>query len=481
MVITKSNNKDVGDYSMNLLLGLQQGLRMLQRKRTVKKNGFKTYPGQAASIVKQIIAECWNKEHTYFQTSTGHYCQFYARDFGLSTPALLALGYTDKVAQTLSYALHHYRLHGHIAVMLTPEGKGFDYPTYAPDSLAFVLYSLSCLFENKPSLATPLLENYKPFLEQEIVFFANTVLDKQGMVLPKHFSSIKDHAIRRSSCYDVCMAFLVQQCAKKLNLTIKPSCLSTANYPALLRRHYWTGTYFLEDLSGRKTISADAQVFPFFTGPIQPNSEGKTIFVKVFHTINKQELARPIALRYTKEETPGHAWHWTRWLSPGYETITYWPHLGLAWMQVLSHYSSLYPPANQEIDYQLNAYTALLLHYKTFLEVYEKVRMKSGRGKTVDEKSVERKANEKKAEKKKKVTLLESHQKPHPKHQAQAMDFCNQTQQEKDNKIIQQLVPYTSFFYTCDEGMLWSATYAMLYSLRNKPKKRKHHYEKPLT
>ncbi|MEM2916641.1 MAG: hypothetical protein QXT19_04780 [Candidatus Woesearchaeota archaeon] len=36
----------------------------------------------------------------------------------------------------------------------------------------------------------------------------------------------------------------------------------------ILLKHYWTGDYFLDDLSGKEHVAGDAQVFPFWTGVI---------------------------------------------------------------------------------------------------------------------------------------------------------------------------------------------------------------------
>src|SRR3989344_2702653 len=82
---------------------ISEALRIFRRSLKVRVSGFKKYDGDAKEICERIINDCFNGK--YFQTSTGHFCQFWTRDFGMCAESLVKLGYKKEVGMTLEYAL----------------------------------------------------------------------------------------------------------------------------------------------------------------------------------------------------------------------------------------------------------------------------------------------------------------------------------------------------------------------------------------
>jgi len=194
------------------LTHLGEGLRILQHSLRRKLFGYGSFSGGAEEICKKIVDQCWNGR--FIQVSAGHFCQFYCRDFGWCTDALLSLGKKKQMISTLDYALEIFQKYGGIQVAISPGGRPFDFPNwYSPDSVAYLFRSLVKVHDKK------LIEKYKDFLEQEAERFFERVIDeKTGLVKPVRFSSMKDHSIRQSSCYDTVMAGVLQDALKKLKI-----------------------------------------------------------------------------------------------------------------------------------------------------------------------------------------------------------------------------------------------------------------------
>jgi GH15 family glucan-1,4-alpha-glucosidase len=89
---------------------VSESARMVLRRIRVSLKGVKQYSGNSEQICEQIIKDCYTKEKNYFMVSQGHFCEFYARDFGWCSEALLDLGYEQEVLNTLDYALGVFRI-----------------------------------------------------------------------------------------------------------------------------------------------------------------------------------------------------------------------------------------------------------------------------------------------------------------------------------------------------------------------------------
>ncbi len=325
---------------------LTTALQIFLRSLRVRTTGFKKYSGDAESICEQVIADCWNE--TYFQASTGHFTQFWTRDFGMQARALMQLGWKDEVRETLVHVLEVFSRANKICT--TVRGTNvFDFPTYAPDSLALLLHSL------RIAKSKSLAQQHRAFLEQQISFFIKHVIHPSTQLVhhEKHFSSMKDHSLRCSSAYDNCMAWLVTEEAKKLGL----DCAYA--FPKKKFLHlFWNQTYFLDD-SNTKTVAGDANVFPFWTGMISD----KKLLSATLTKIKTAGLDRPLPLKYTAAQ-PSHKKIWQSMLAPNYEGTTVWTLLGGCYLTVLKQVEN---KAMQEAQERM---LQKIEEYKTVLEVF---------------------------------------------------------------------------------------------------------------
>ena len=172
---------------------LTQGTRIFLSSWKTRINPQK-YEGTAKQICEQIVRDCWNGR--YFQVSRQNFPQFWSRDFGWCVQALMKQGYKKEIDQTLRYALNRFKEAGKITTTISPEGKPFDFPTVAVDSLPWLIHAIKISkFHYLP---------FQQFLNKEIKRFYKEIIEPTtGLVRPnQQFSSMKDFAIRKSSCYD---------------------------------------------------------------------------------------------------------------------------------------------------------------------------------------------------------------------------------------------------------------------------------------
>jgi len=334
------------------LIHISEGWRMFKRAVSVRKHGIKQYSGNTEKICKKIIENCYDTSQERFMVSAGHFNTFYCRDFGWIVKSLISLGYKMKVRNTLSYALEKFKEHGRVRVAISKSGKVFDFPNYAVDSLPYLLYSLQCLGDKK------LVLKYKDFLNSEIRYFFNSVVNpSSGLVRQDvYFSSMKDHAKRKSACYDNCMLYLMQKACIQLKLN---NPLKEYNYSKLIVGNFWTGNYFLDDLSGRKYIAGDANVFPFWTGVIKD----KNMLKKSIASIMKQKLDSPLPLKYTANHGLGKLRIFDR-LAKNYEGSSIWMHMGPLYVEVVGK-------ADKNLQkHYVERYKEMIKKYKNFPEVF---------------------------------------------------------------------------------------------------------------
>jgi hypothetical protein len=339
-----------------LLIYISESARMFLRRIRVGFKGTHKYCGDADAICKQIIDSCYDKEKKYFMVSNsrGHFCEFYARDFGWCTEALLTLGYEKEVISTLDYALHVYEKHGRIEQSISPSGKPFTFPNkYSPDALAFLIRSL------RLAKASDLVKKYKGFLNNEIQHYYDLVIDKNtGLVRnDKTFSSMKDHALRHSSCYDNVITGMLAQDLTVLGLN---NPFKKWNYKKLLISNFWRREYFLDDLSGIKIICGDANVLPFWSGLITD----KALLRKVINTIRSEGLDKPFPLKYASKKFKEHEMITGEILASGYERNSIWAHIGFMYIKIVSQVD-----IKLAIEY-LGQYKKQIELYHNFLELY---------------------------------------------------------------------------------------------------------------
>ena len=308
----------------------------------------KKYEGNAKEICQRVIKGCWNGR--FFQTSTTNFPQFWTRDFGWCIQSLIKLGYKKEVQQTLRYALNRFKEYNKITTAITPNGKPFDFPNLAVDSLPWLIHSIKISeFE---------YYSHKTFLNKEIKKFYDKVINPHtGLVKPeKSFSSIKDFAVRKSSCYDNCMVALLAKDLEKMKL-INP--FKDYNYPSLLKRHFWNGKYFYDDLRKKDYVAGDANIFPYVFGLCND----KEMLSSSLKAIQDTELDQPLPLKYTSSRNEV-SFIWQEIFLRNYESNSIWTHMGPLYIKLV-----------QQVDKELAAtlkqkYQEKIEKHKNYLEVF---------------------------------------------------------------------------------------------------------------
>jgi hypothetical protein len=336
------------------LVHVSEGLRIFKRRMAVAIKGAKRYTGDAEQICTQIVAECWNGK--FFQASTGHFRQFYTRDFGICVDSLLKLGYKSEAAETLQYALKIFEKQNRVATAITPSGKAFDFPYYAPDSLVFLIRSLRVL------AAKGLAKEHSDFLNNEINKFYETVMEHDSGLVKgdRFFSSLRDYARRKSSCYDNVMVAVLGHELKKLHVLINP--LKKYDFKKILKKNFWSGEYFFDDLTKKGYVAGDANVFPFWCEVF----DDKKMLKKAVSSVQKSGLDKPFPLRYaaSKQEMI-----WLDFFVRGYEQDKVWMHMGPLYVQLLKKVDP------QRAAEHMDTYTNVIERYKNFFEVFEPTAM----------------------------------------------------------------------------------------------------------
>ncbi|MBN2566934.1 hypothetical protein JXB02_02505 [Candidatus Woesearchaeota archaeon] len=328
----------------------REGIRFLRRKRRVAKHGFARYPGSAEEICHRIVDECYDRRQGYYRTSTGHFGEFYTRDFGWCARALLSLGHRERVRSTLAYALSRFERARRVTTTITPWHEPIDIPTVAPDSLAYLLSSLALLDDRR------LIGRHRRFLEKQVQEYPKRFYDPStGLVRPGDFSSIKDHAKRTSSCYDNCMLWLAATSAERLGLHGMPD-------PDAVRgravEELWNGSYFHDDMAKDGYVAGDANTLPYWTGMVAD----RKMLRSSLSAMDSAGITRPFPLRYQLHKQR-RSFYLAR-LAPGYEDDAVWAHLGMLYLAVCGNHDP-YRAGRAAAQY-----LSLVERHGTFLEVY---------------------------------------------------------------------------------------------------------------
>jgi len=328
---------------------VHEGLRIFKHSLKRKLKGHRRYPGDANKICSQIVRDCWNGR--FFQASAGHFSQFYCRDFGWCADSLIKLGYEKEVEKTLDYALDIFRKSRKITTTITPSGKAVDIFSYSPDSLAFILRTLALLKSKR------LAWKYESFLNDEIRKFSG-IIEESGLVTKnRYFSSMKDYSKRKSSCYDNVMAFIANESLKKISTLENP--LKNFDFKKIIRQNFWTGQYFLDDLSGKDHISGDANIFPFWAGAFGSKKMIKSAVAK----IQEEKLDFPLPLKYTCENVKTKM-NFQEIFVKNYEQNTIWAHMGPMFIEVVSKIN------RAKAKEYLKGYKRVIEDYGNFLEAF---------------------------------------------------------------------------------------------------------------
>jgi hypothetical protein len=323
---------------------------MFRRNLRVRKKGFRQYPGDASSICNKIIKDCWNG--SFLQTSAGHFNQFYSRDLGWCTDALLGLGYKEELKKTVLYALDKFKRHGEITVAITPKHKPFNFPDfYSVDSVAY-------FFRTVKRVSPELLRQHKDFFNNQLQILFEKAIDKDTGLVKRgvYFSSMKDYALRQSSCYDNVMLAMLADELKGLPLD---NPLKDYNYRTIIKDNFWTGGYFLNDLSGNRDVTGDSNIYPFWFGLYDDKMLKSSIAA-----IQKQKLDEPFPLRYMNHPSKSHKMLWIELFVKHWEQHQVWPQMGFVYIDLLRKIDK------EKAKFHLNQYTDKIEENRNFIELY---------------------------------------------------------------------------------------------------------------
>ncbi|MBI2449913.1 MAG: hypothetical protein HYV47_00050 [Candidatus Nealsonbacteria bacterium] len=325
---------------------------MYKRARRVNKYGFNQISGNAESICRYIVKNCWNGY--YFFTSTGHFRQFWIRDFAICVEALVGLGYKEEVSKTLNFVLNIFNTNNVITTCLTPEGQPLDVFNDSPDSLPLLLTSI------RLSKSYDLLVRYENFIRKQTEIYYNSVFDKLTGLVKKNktFSEMGDSTIVSSSCYNNCMLALLSDELTKMNL-FNP--FAGLNFKENIKKHFWTGDYFLDDLSGRDYVAGDAQVFPFWCNIIKDEN----MLDKALLSIKKAGLEQPMPLKHANKQAKNKVVFPLNLILKDYQGDSIWMNIGLCYLDVLKKFNK-----KELLHNYLALYKKSIEENKTFLELF---------------------------------------------------------------------------------------------------------------
>lgn len=342
------------------IIHLSEALRIFIRSIKVKIKGVNKYQGNAEQICKKIVDDCFNGK--YFQVSNGHFCEFYMRDFGWCVDSLVALGYRKKVLKTLDYVLFIYSKEK-LTTTITPKGKCVDIFDYSVDTLPFLIRSL------RVCEGYDIIKKYKKFLEKEIKKCFDLCFDKKTSMVTqdRHFSSMKDEALRFSSTYDNCMIAML---SKDLDFLGLFNPFSKYDIKSRIKEELWNGEYFYDDMKKEKVVMGDSNVIPFWTGifDVDDSEQNKDMLIKSIRSIKDNGLDYPFPLKYNSDNYSAKTklkFNIVSKLVCGYEKNSIWMHMGPLYIDIVSKVDK-----KLALNY-LNSYKKVIEKNHNFLEIFD--------------------------------------------------------------------------------------------------------------
>ena len=131
------------------------------------------------------------------------------------------------------------------------------------------------------------------------------------------------------------------------------------DYPSLIKRHFWNGKYFYDDLSRKEYVAGDANLFPFILGIISD----KEMMRSALQQIAKAGLDEPLPLKYTQSRDqvkfiPEEL------LMYNYESDSVWTHMGPLFVKLVQQIDK------QKASEYKEVYTEMIEKHKNYLEVF---------------------------------------------------------------------------------------------------------------
>ncbi|MCD6523035.1 MAG: hypothetical protein J7K68_04760, partial [Candidatus Diapherotrites archaeon] len=317
------------------LLAMDIGFKQLYRGIKCRVFGVKKYKGDAEEICHQIIEDCWNEN--YFLGSAGHYSQFWLRDFGMCSSALVKLGYEKEVQRTIENTLNVFKRYNRIATTII-YGKPLNIGYYSPDSLAWLVHAM-------------VVSNYsdhKQFVEKKAHDYFNNVIDEIGLVrTDKRFSALKGGYENQSLFYNNVMTAML---SKDLTALGFDNPFEDIDYKTILKKTFWNGSSFKNDIITDE-ITGDANIFPYFCNIF--NDKG--MMKKSINTIQSLNLDKPFPLMYKRGRT-------------SYQVNTVWTQIGPIFIDVVSRVDK------NKARFYIEQYIDIIEKYHNYLECFTEQR-----------------------------------------------------------------------------------------------------------
>jgi hypothetical protein len=318
--------------------------------------GHTHHPGDATAIIRACIEACWNGRT--FTASPGHFDMFWTRDLGFSTPALVRIGEGERVRASLAYAIDVWTRRGsHVTTTINYGDRPADVFAYGVDSLPLLLAAL------RAAAAGELVQRHRAWLEREVAWFVERVVDPStGLVRSdRTYSAHRDTVVNRSNAYGNTMVALLAKTLAETGWLDSPlERHFDGDHARLLREHFWDGDRFRDGLADR-TVSGEANVWPFFTGVVSDVH----MLASSLAYLDANGFCHPYPLRYETIRHPAREVWFTRHVLPDYQGTTVWTSLGAIYLQLLR---SIDPgAAAREID----RYRAWIERDGTYWEVLD--------------------------------------------------------------------------------------------------------------
>jgi len=228
----------------------------------------------------------------------------------------------------------------------------FDFPYYGTDSLPLFIRSLRVLNNKK------LITSNQEFLNNQILHYFNTVFDEDsGLVKTnRHFSTMKDYAKRKSSCYSNVMVAVLKNELHLLGVLDNP--FAHINLRKNIKDTFWNGSHFVDELNGYDFVTGDANIIPFWTDVFT----SKPMLRRCVDKIQEEGLDKPFPLRYYHSPIKEHKMISLEFFAKNYERDTVWTHLGPMFISLMKRLG--------KADDYINQYKTLIELNKNYLEIF---------------------------------------------------------------------------------------------------------------
>lgn len=326
---------------------VSSGARIVARRL----HGPRRFEGDAEAILRAVVDACWTGD--YLAASGGHFCQFWARDFGFSAPSLIRLGWADRVEASLDWALSAWAPRGRVTTTIFAGRRPADVYTLGVDSLPFALASL----EATGAPGERIVRRHARWLGPEIRRYAAEVIDpRTGRVRDdRRFSTHRDTVRTGSNAYANTMVVVLDGVLRRTGWFPSPVAQGAADR---LVAAFWRDDHF-SDRAERDVLTGDANVFPFWLGAV-PDSLG---LATALASLDRGGLARPLPLRYSARRNLAAEDPVQRLFVPDYQGTAIWTSLGGMYLALLARAD------RAAADAGLRAYARLIERDGTLWEV----------------------------------------------------------------------------------------------------------------